>query len=175
MNREIPIVGDEYVDMEFGTARVKVTPCHDPNDFEMGKRHNLEQILVINEDATVNENGGKYQGMDRYECRKAVITDLEEGGYLVKIEDHEHNVGTCYRCGTTVEPIIGSKPSGSSRWRRSQSPRWTWSRKARPGSCPTAFQDLPALDGKRARLVHLAASCGGATASRRSTATTAAR
>ena len=109
MNREIPIFGDEYVDMEFGTGCVKVTPCHDPNDFEMGQRHNLEQILVFNEDATVNENGGKYEGMDRYECRKAVIKDLEEGGYLVKIEDHEHNVGTCYRCGTTVEPMTSAQ------------------------------------------------------------------
>ena len=109
MNREIPIFGDEYVDMEFGTGCVKVTPCHDPNDFEMGQRHNLEQILVFNEDATVNENGGKYEGMDRYECRKAVIRDLEEGGYLVKTEDHEHNVGTCYRCGTTVEPMTSAQ------------------------------------------------------------------
>ena len=109
MNREIPIFGDEYVDMEFGTGCVKVTPCHDPNDFEMGQRHNLEQILVFNEDATVNENGGKYEGMDRYECRKAVVKDLEEGGYLVKVEDHEHNVGTCYRCGTTVEPMTSAQ------------------------------------------------------------------
>lgn len=109
MNREIPIFGDEYVDMEFGTGCVKVTPCHDPNDFEMGQRHNLEQILVFNEDATVNANGGKYEGMDRYECRKAVVKDLEEGGYLVKIEDHEHNVGTCYRCGTTVEPMTSAQ------------------------------------------------------------------
>ena len=109
MNREIPIFGDEYVDMEFGTGCVKVTPCHDPNDFEMGQRHDLEQILVFNEDATVNANGGKYEGMDRYECRKAVVKDLEEGGYLVKIEDHEHNVGTCYRCGTTVEPMTSAQ------------------------------------------------------------------
>ena len=109
MNREIPIFGDEYVDMEFGTGCVKVTPCHDPNDFEMGQRHDLEQILVFNKDATVNANGGKYEGMDRYECRKAVVKDLEEGGYLVKIEDHEHNVGTCYRCGTTVEPMTSAQ------------------------------------------------------------------
>ena len=109
MNREIPIFGDEYVDMEFGTGCVKVTPCHDPNDFEMGQRHDLEQILMFNEDATVNANGGKYEGMDRYECRKAVVKDLEEGGYLVKIEDHEHNVGTCYRCGTTVEPMTSAQ------------------------------------------------------------------
>ncbi len=109
MNREIPIFGDEYVDMEFGTGCVKVTPCHDPNDFEMGQRHNLEQILVFNEDATVNENGGRYKGLDRYKCRKAVLKDLEEGGYLVKTEDHEHNVGTCYRCGTTVEPMTSAQ------------------------------------------------------------------
>ena len=109
MNREIPIFADDYVDMEFGTGCVKTTPCHDPNDFEMGQRHNLEQILVFNEDATVNENGGKYQGLDRYECRKAVLRDLEEGGYLVKTEDHEHNVGTCYRCSTTVEPMTSAQ------------------------------------------------------------------
>jgi len=109
MNREIPIFGDEYVDMEFGTGCVKVTPCHDPNDFEMGQRHNLEQILIFNEDATVNENGGKYQGMERYACRKAVLKDLEEGGYLVKTEDHTHNVGACYRCGTTVEPMTSAQ------------------------------------------------------------------
>ena len=109
MNREIPIFADDYVDMEFGTGCVKTTPCHDPNDFEMGQRHNLEQILVFNEDATVNESGGKYQGLDRYECRKAVLRDLEEGGYLVKTEDHEHNVGTCYRCCTTVEPMTSAQ------------------------------------------------------------------
>ena len=109
MNREIPIFADDYVDMEFGTGCVKTTPCHDPNDFEMGQRHNLAQILVFNEDATVNENGGKYQGLDRYECRKAVLRDLQEGGYLVKTEDHEHNVGTCYRCGTTVEPMTSAQ------------------------------------------------------------------
>lgn len=105
MNREIPIFGDDYVDMAFGTGCVKVTPCHDPNDFEMGQRHNLEQILIFNEDAIVNENGGKYKGLDRYTCREAVIKDLEAGGFLVKIEEHDHNVGTCYRCGTTVEPM----------------------------------------------------------------------
>ncbi len=109
MNREIPIFADDYVDMEFGTGCVKTTPCHDPNDFSMGQRHDLEQILVFNEDATVNENGGKYVGMDRYACRKAVIADLEAGGYLVKTEEHEHNVGTCYRCGTTVEPMTSAQ------------------------------------------------------------------
>lgn len=109
IGREIPIFADEYVDMEFGTGCVKVTPCHDPNDFEMGQRHDLEQILVFHEDATVNENGGKYHGMDRYECRKAVLHDLEEGGYLLRTEAHEHNVGTCYRCGTTVEPMTSAQ------------------------------------------------------------------
>ena len=109
IGREIPIFADDYVDKEFGTGCVKITPCHDPNDFEMGQRHNLEQILVFNEDATVNENGGKYEGMDRYDCRKAVIADLEAEGRLVKIEDHTHNVGTCYRCGTTVEPMTSAQ------------------------------------------------------------------
>lgn len=109
MNREIPIFADDYVDPSFGTGCVKITPCHDPNDFEMGQRHNLEQILVFNGDGTVNENGGKYCGMDRYACRDAVIEDLNEGGYLLKVEDHEHNVGTCYRCGTTVEPMTSAQ------------------------------------------------------------------
>ena len=109
MNREIPIFADDYVDMEFGTGCVKTTPCHDPNDFEMGQRHNLEQILVFNEDATVNENRGKFQWPDRYANRKAALADLEAGGYLVKVEEHEHNVGTCYRCGTTVEPMTSAQ------------------------------------------------------------------
>lgn len=109
IGREIPIFADDYVDKDFGTGCVKTTPCHDPNDFEMGLRHNLEQILVFNDDATVNANGGKYEGMDRYECRKAVLADLEAEGRLVKIEEHTHNVGTCYRCGTTVEPITSAQ------------------------------------------------------------------
>ncbi len=105
VGREIPVVADEYVEKDFGTGCVKITPSHDPNDFEVGKRHGLEEILVLDDKACVNENGGKYQGMDRYEARKAIVADLEEGGYLVKIKPHMHNVGTCYRCGTTVEPI----------------------------------------------------------------------
>ncbi len=105
VNREIPVVADEYVDKEFGTGAVKITPAHDPNDFEVGARHNLPIIKVLDDNACVNENGGKYQGMDRYEARKAIIKDLEEQGLLVKTEDHVHNVGQCYRCGTTVEPI----------------------------------------------------------------------
>lgn len=106
VNREIPVVADEYVDMEFGTGVVKITPAHDPNDFEVGKRHDLEQINIFNDDATVNENGGKYNGMDRYEARKLMVKELEEQGLLEKIEDHSHNVGTHDRCKTTVEPLI---------------------------------------------------------------------
>ena len=105
VGREIPVIADEYVEKDFGTGCVKITPSHDPNDFEVGKRHGLEEILVLDDKACVNENGGKYQGMDRYEARKAIVADLEEGGWLVKVKPHMHNVGTCYRCGTTVEPI----------------------------------------------------------------------
>ncbi len=109
VGREIPVIADEYVDKDFGTGCVKITPAHDPNDFEVGKRHNLEQIKVMNDDATINHYGGKYEGMDRYDARKAIVKDLEEQGLLVKVEDHSHNVGTCYRCGTTVEPIISKQ------------------------------------------------------------------
>ena len=105
VGREIPIVADEYVDMEFGTGCVKITPAHDPNDFEVGKRHNLEEINVLNDDATMNEQCGKYAGMDRYEAREAMIKDLEEQGLLVKVKEHVHNVGTHDRCKTTVEPM----------------------------------------------------------------------
>jgi len=108
-DREIPVIADEYVDKEFGTGCVKITPAHDPNDFEVGLRHNLEQIKVMNDDATMNKFAGKYEGMDRYECRKAMLVDLAEMGLLVKTEDHSHNVGQCYRCGTTVEPIISKQ------------------------------------------------------------------
>ncbi|HIU57828.1 MAG TPA: valine--tRNA ligase [Candidatus Ornithomonoglobus merdipullorum] len=105
-DREITVIADEYVDKEFGTGCVKITPAHDPNDFEVGQRHDLEMIKVMNDDATMNSYAGKYEGMDRYECRKQMIKDLDEMGLLVKIEEHSHNVGQCYRCGTTVEPII---------------------------------------------------------------------
>ena len=108
-DREIPVIADEYVDKEFGTGCVKITPAHDPNDFEVGARHDLAQIKVMNDDATMNAYAGKYEGMDRYECRKAMIADLDEMGLLVKIEDHAHNVGQCYRCGTTVEPIVSKQ------------------------------------------------------------------
>lgn len=106
VGREIPVVADEYVDMEFGTGVVKITPGHDPNDFEVGRRHNLPIIKMLTDDAHVNENGGKYQGLERYAARKAVVKDLQEGGYLEKIEEHSHNVGTCYRCDTTIEPMV---------------------------------------------------------------------
>lgn len=106
VGREIPVVADSYVDKEFGTGCVKITPAHDPNDFEVGKRHNLPEINVLNDDATINANGGKYAGMDRYEARKQMVKELEEQGLLVKVVPHSHNVGTHDRCGTTIEPMI---------------------------------------------------------------------
>ena len=109
MNREIPIVADEYVELGFGTGAVKMTPAHDPNDFEVGLRHNMETVRVIGDDGKINENGGPYNGMDRYECRKAIVRDLEEQGYLVKTEPYSHNVGTCYRCHNDVEPLISAQ------------------------------------------------------------------
>ncbi len=109
VGREIPVIADEYVDKEFGTGCVKITPAHDPNDFEVGLRHNLEQIKVLNDDATVNSYGGKYEGMDRYKAREAMVADLEAEGLLVKVVPHKHNVGQCYRCSTTVEPITSKQ------------------------------------------------------------------
>ncbi len=109
VGREIPIFADSYVEKDFGTGCVKVTPCHDPNDFEMGQRHGLEEILILDNDAKINENGGKYQGLDRYEARKAILADLEACGALVKTEEYSHNVGACYRCGTTVEPVTSAQ------------------------------------------------------------------
>ncbi len=109
VNREIPLFADSYVDKNFGTGAVKVTPAHDPNDFEMGLRHNLEQVKVINNNGTMTDDVGKYSGLDRYECRKIIVDDLEAGGYLVKVENHEHAVGHCHRCHTTIEPLISSQ------------------------------------------------------------------
>ncbi len=106
VNKAIPVVEDEYVDMEFGTGVVKITPAHDPNDFEVGKRHNLPEVNIMNDDATINENGGKYAGLDRYEARKQIVEELEKEGLLVRIEDYSHNVGTHDRCHTTIEPMI---------------------------------------------------------------------
>jgi valyl-tRNA synthetase len=109
VHRQIPIIADEYVDMEFGTGVVKITPAHDPNDFEVGLRHNLEVINVLTDDAKIVADYPKYAGMDRYEARKAIVADLEAEGALLKVEDHEHNVGTCYRCHTTVEPRVSKQ------------------------------------------------------------------
>ena len=109
MNREIPIIADEYVDMEFGTGAVKITPAHDPNDFEVGLRHNLPMPRVMNDDGTINELGGKYCGLDRYEARKRIVEDLKEQGYLVNIKDHDHSVGHCQRCNTIIEPILSKQ------------------------------------------------------------------
>lgn len=106
MNREIPVIADEYVERDFGTGVVKITPAHDPNDFEVGLRHHLDIINIMNPDGSINENGGKYAGLDRYEARKQVVKDLEELGLLVKVEPHHHNVGSCYRCHTTIEPRV---------------------------------------------------------------------
>ena len=108
-HREIPIVMDEYVEMDFGTGAVKITPAHDPNDFELGLRHNLESIKTMNDDGTMNENAFKYQGLDRFECRKQIVKDLQEEGALVKIEPYNHNVGHCYRCNSSVEPIVSKQ------------------------------------------------------------------
>ena len=109
VGREIPVIADDYVEIGFGTGCVKITPAHDPNDFLVGQRHDLEQIKVMNDDATMNAYAGKYEGMERYACRKALVADLESEGYLVKTEPHDHNVGTCYRCGTTVEPLTSDQ------------------------------------------------------------------
>ena len=109
VGREIPVIADDYVEIGFGTGCVKITPAHDPNDFLVGQRHSLEQIKVMNDDATMNAYAGKYEGMDRYTCRKALVADLEADGYLVKTVPHDHNVGTCYRCGTTVEPLTSDQ------------------------------------------------------------------
>ena len=109
LNKEIPVVCDDYVDMKFGTGAVKITPAHDPNDFEVGLRHNLEVVRVMDDGGVMNENAGKYCGMDRYECRKAIVEDLKQSGNLVKIEPHVHNVGHCYRCHNTIEPIVSKQ------------------------------------------------------------------
>ena len=109
VNKEIPIVADEYVEMDFGTGVVKITPAHDPNDFEVGRRHNLPVINVMNEDGSINENGGKYAGLSGMEARKQIVKDLEESGYLIKVEPLKHNVGTCQRCHTVVEPRVSTQ------------------------------------------------------------------
>ena len=109
VNREIPVIADEYVDMEFGTGVVKITPAHDPNDFEVGVRHNLPVIRVMNDDGTMNENAGEFAGLDRYEARKRIVAETRRNGYFAKTEPHKHNVGSCYRCHATVEPIVSKQ------------------------------------------------------------------
>lgn len=109
MNKEIPVIADDYVDMEFGTGAVKITPAHDPNDFEVGMRHGLPMPRIMNDDGTINSLGGKYKGLDRYEAREQIVKDLEEQGFLVKTKEHEHNVGHCQRCNTTIEPILSKQ------------------------------------------------------------------
>ncbi|MDR2655979.1 MAG: valine--tRNA ligase [Oscillospiraceae bacterium] len=109
VNREIPVVADEYVEMDFGTGAVKITPAHDPNDFEVGRRHGLPAINIMSEDAAINENGGVYSGLDRYDARKKIVEDLEAGGFLVSVREHAHNVGSCYRCGNIIEPRLSTQ------------------------------------------------------------------
>jgi len=109
MERPIPIIADDFVDPAFGTGLVKVTPAHDPNDFEMGKRHNLEEINIFNKNAIINENGGKYTGLDRYDARQKVLGDLQDAGLLEKVEEHNHAVGHCYRCHTVIEPYLSKQ------------------------------------------------------------------
>ena len=109
MGRIIPVIADEYVDREFGTGAVKVTPAHDPNDFELGLRHNLEQVTVINRQGYMNEEAGAYKGLERLEARERIVADLKAQGFLVKVEDYEHSVGHCYRCNTVIEPLISKQ------------------------------------------------------------------
>ena len=190
VGREMPIVADDYVDMEFGTGCVKMTPAHDPNDFmefgtgcvkmtpahdpndfEVGLRHNLETIRVLDDNGKVVEGYGKYSGMDRYEARKAIVADLEEQGYLVKVEPHQHNVGTCYRCHNDVEPIISAQWFVKSPWPR---PPSRWWRTGRSNSSPTA-SPRPISTGWRTSTTGASpASCGGATRSPCGTVPTAA-
>ena len=172
MNREIPIVADEYVEMDFGTGCVKMTPAHDPNDFEVGLRHNLDTIRVLDDNGVVNANGGKYEGMDRYAARKAVVADMEALGLMEKVEDYSHNVGTCYRCHIDVEPII------SAQWFVKMAP-WPrrpsgWWRRERPSLSPTA-SPRPILTGWKTSTTGASpGSCGGGIRFPCGTATTAA-
>ena len=157
VGRKLPIVADEYVELGFGTGAVKMTPCHDPNDYEVGLRHDLEQVQCIDEDAKIC-NGGKYDGLDRYEARKAIVADLEEQGYLVKVEPYSHNVGCCYRCGTVVEPLT------SPQWFVKMKPL---AKKASPRPISTGWRTCTTGASP--------ASSGGATRSPPGTAPTAAR
>jgi valyl-tRNA synthetase len=173
VNKAIPVVADDYVDMEFGTGAVKITPAHDPNDFEVAMRHDLPILRVTNDDGPMNQYAGKYEGMPETECRKAIVKDLEAGGYLVKVEDYTHNVGTCYRCHTTVDPVT------SLQWFVKMEPL------ARPAIdvvrngetkfIPERFAKIYLTGWRTSATGASAASSGGATAFPRGTATTAAR
>ena len=153
LNRKIPIIADTYVDRAFGTGVVKITPAHDFNDFQVGNRHKLQRINILNPDGTLNENAGPYQGMDRFEARKKINADLEAQGLLLKVEPHEHNVGHCYRCGTVVEPYY------SKQWFVRMKPLAETALKAvaegRPSSCPTMWRSrIRALAFRHPGLVH---------------------
>ena len=174
MNREIPVVADEYVEKEFGTGAVKMTPAHDPNDFEAARRHNLKLIRVIADDGKMNENAGEFKGMTREQCRKAVCERLQQMGLMVKIENYKHNVGTCYRCHTTVEPLA------SNQWFVKMQPLARTGYRGRAQGrdqvhTRALHQDLLQLDGQHPRLVHQPSACGGAIAYPCGTARTAAR
>lgn len=159
VGREIPVVADAYVEKDFGTGVVKITPAHDPNDFEVGLRHNLEVINVMDDTAHMNENAGKYQGMDRYECREAIVKDLEEGGFLVKIEPHTHNVGTCYRCKTTVEPRVSKQ--WFVKWNLLQSLQSSVLRKSRHRLFRKDLKSILSLDGEHQGLVYFPSALVG--------------
>ena len=161
MDREIPIVADEYVEMDFGTGCVKMTPAHDPNDFEVGLRHNLETIRVLDDNGKVNANGGKYEGMDRYEARKAIVADLEALGLIWRrSRTTHHNVGTCYRCHNDVEPIISAQWFVKMKPLAEEALRGGGGRGDQIRPRPLC-QDLYQLDGERPRLVHLPAAVVG--------------
>ncbi len=174
VNREIPVVADDYVDMEFGTGVVKITPAHDPNDFEVGHRHNLPVIRVMNDDGTMNENAGEFAGMDRYEARKAIVASLKEMGMLHKVEPHKHNVGSCYRCHTTVEPHCAPS-SGSSRWSRWQNLPLRQLRTAQSSFIPNVLKKLTSIGWRTSATGASAVSCGGDIVFPCGTATIAAR
>ena len=173
VDRVIPIIADEAVDPAFGTGAVKVTPAHDPVDFEIGQRHNLPIVNILDPDATMNENAGPYAGLDRFDCRKAIVADLEEGGLLVKIEPYTHAIGHCQRCQTVVEPLV------SKQWFVKMEPLAEAGHRGRDQtaasrSCPSASPRSTSTGWRTSATGASAASSGGDTASRSGTAGTAA-
>lgn len=173
VGKEIPIVADTYVEPDFGTGVVKITPAHDPNDFEVGLRHNLPVINVMDEAGIINENGGKYQGMDRLDARKQIVKDLDEQGYLLKVEPIKHNVGSCYRCSTIVEPRV------SKQWFVKMQPLAEPAiDRVKDGEVkfvPERFEKIYYHGWKTSATGAFRASCGGVTAFPRGTARTAAK